>query len=133
MVAPPINVRLLIRRYRGTNEPRFTLTKELRAWCRVSGILGAVLTIWAVYLRGRETVPHHRAGLQVAGIIGIGLLALVLVAVRWRRTIGVLLEEASVPGDARSAARTRLTLFSRRVQGNRKRPLPVIRGFEAAE
>jgi SAM-dependent methyltransferase len=84
--------------------------KELRDWLRVSSILGAALAISAVVLGGSRALPHHRAGVQIAGFVGLALLALVLVVARGRRALGTLLDEASEPA-GRSASRVRLTLF----------------------
>jgi len=83
---------------------------ELRDWLRISGIVGAALAVSAVVLRGDRILPHHQAGIRLAGAVGLGLLALVLVVALGRTALGALLDsvhEASV----RAAARPRLTLF----------------------
>jgi SAM-dependent methyltransferase len=84
---------------------------ELRDWLRVSGIVGVALAVSAVVLHGNRILPHHQAGIQTAGLVGLGLLALVLVVALRRSEIGGLLESAAEEVSTRAAARPRLTLF----------------------
>jgi hypothetical protein len=84
--------------------------RELSDWMSVSGILGVVLILSAVYVGKSGALPHQVPGLEIAGVTGLGLLVLVTVAACWRRQISALL--ADVPaGAGRSSSRPQVRLF----------------------
>lgn len=87
------------------------MNEQLRSWIRLSVFLGAALALGGGYLSGSRTLSHHLEEMHIAAGAGMGLLVLVALVARWRRTIGVLLSEEPVVAVSRLALRPRATLF----------------------
>jgi SAM-dependent methyltransferase len=86
------------------------MNREARDWLFVSSTVGAALVASAAFL-GSQTLPEYRADAWNAGLVGLGLLALVLAVAGGARVIGPLLEDRAESSNRRAVSHVRLTLF----------------------